>query len=108
MTRDDVWQPGFLGVVFVVCIAAIGSWATLTTLDFVGPNAAALTFKTGDIANALIVGFAGAKWFRSEADKNIYQKTAAIAAGKNTNKDAAATIATATPMRALHTAMHMQ
>jgi predicted lysophospholipase L1 biosynthesis ABC-type transport system permease subunit len=29
-TEDDVWQPGFLGVVVVGCIAAIGSWAIAT------------------------------------------------------------------------------
>lgn len=107
-TEDDVWQPGFLGVVVVGCIAAIGSWATLTALDLVGPNATALTLKTGDIANALFIGFGGAKWFKSESEKDILQKTASIAAGKDANADAARIIATATPMRALQAAMNMR
>jgi hypothetical protein len=107
-TEDDVWQPGFLGVIVIGCIAAIGSWATLTALDLVGPNAAALTLKTGDIANALIIGFGGAKWFKSESEKDILQKTASIAAGKKGDTDAAMKIATATPMGALHAAMDMK
>jgi len=106
-TEDDVWQPGFVGIVVVGCIAALGSWATLTPLDLVGPKATALALKTGDIANALIIGFGGAKWFKSESDKKILQKTAAIAAGKNGNNDAAKTIATATPLQALKTAIKM-
>jgi len=107
-TEDEVWQPGFIGVVVVGCFAAIGSWATLTTLDLVGPSATALMLKTGDIANALIIGFGGAKWFKSESEKNILQKTASIAAGKNPDSNAANTIATATPLQALKAAMSMR
>ena len=107
-TEDGVWEPGFLGVVFVGCVAAVGSWATLTTMDLVGPNATALALKTGDIANALVIGFGGAKWLKSESEKDILQKTASIAAGKNANADAALTIATATPIEALHAAMKMR
>ena len=107
-TEDDVWQPGFLGVVAVGCVAAIASWATLTTLDLVGPNATALTLKTGDIANALVVGFGGAKWLKSEAEKTILRKAASIAAAKNADSHAAETIATATPLRALRVAMTMR
>ena len=107
-TEDGMWQPGFLGVVVVGCIAAVGSWATLTTLNLVGPGASELALKTGDIANALIIGFGGAKWFKSESEKGILQKTAAIAAGKHADDEAAKAIATATPIKALHVAMSMR
>jgi|SRR5579872_1876596 len=107
-TEDGVWQPGFLGVLIVGGIAALGSWATLKALDLIGQNAQPLPFGTGDIANALVVGFGGAKWFKSETEKNVLQKTAAIAASKNANQGAATRIATSTPMEALRTAISMQ
>ena len=106
-TEDDVWQPGFIGVVVIGCIAAVGSLATLNSFDLIGPHATALVLNTGDIANALVIGFGGAKWFKSESEKNILQKTAAIAAGKNADVDAKMTIATGTPMQALRAAIQM-
>lgn len=103
-----VWRPGFLAVIVLGAVAAVGSWATLVTLDLVGTNATtALWLKTGDIANALIVGFGGAKWFKSEAEKDILQRAAGIAAHKHANPDAAVTIATGTPMEALRAAINM-
>jgi hypothetical protein len=107
-TADGVWQPGFIGVVFVGAIAAVGSWATLKAVDLIGPNANPLVLGTGDIANALVIGFGGAKWFKSESEKDILQKTAAIAATKNPNAAAATRIATSTPLEALRTAINMQ
>lgn len=106
-TEHDVWQPGFIGVVVVGCIAAVGSWATLSALDLVGPHATALVLTTGDIANALVIGFGGAKWFKSESEKDILQKAGGIAANKAADHSAAVTIATGTPMEALRAAVHM-
>src|SRR5215471_11802788 len=93
-TELGVWQPGFLGVVVVGGIAAVGSCATLNVLELVGPHAAALGLTNGDIANALITGFGGAKWFKSESGKDTLQKAAGIAASKAADHRAAVTIAT--------------
>ena len=105
--ENDVFQPGFVGVVLVGMLAAIASWASLKATTLVGPDAKALVLTTSDIANGLLVGFGGAKWFKSEGDKDILQKTAAVAAMKNPNANAAAEIATATPLRALKAAQNM-
>jgi hypothetical protein len=72
-----------------------------------GTTAPALNFSTGDIANALIVGFGGAKWFKSEAEKDVLQKTAAIAAGKPSDPNAAIVIGSGTPNQALAAALGM-
>lgn len=106
-TKDGVWQPGFLGVVVVGAIAAVGSWATLKAVDLIGPGATALPFGTGDIANALVIGFGGAKWFKSESEKGALQKAASIAAEKRPDMHAAMKIARSTPFEALRTAMGM-
>ena len=105
--QDDVFQPGFVGVVLVGMLAAMASWASLKAVALTGPDAKQLVLSTSDIANALLVGFGGAKWFKSEGEKNILQKTAAIAADKSPNAAAVAEIATATPLNALKAAKRM-
>jgi hypothetical protein len=60
------------------------------------------------MANALLVGFGGAKWFKSEMEKDVLQKTAVIAAAKSADPYAAVTIATGTPNQALSAAMQMR
>jgi hypothetical protein len=60
-----------------------------------------------DIANALLIGFGGAKWWKSEIEKDILQRTAAVAAAKPADPEAAAVIATASPLNALRAAMNM-
>ena len=107
-TEDQVWQPGFLGVVVVGSVAAVGSWAILHTVDLIGPHAAALGLTGGDVANALLIGFGGAKWFKSESEKDILQKAGAIAAIKAADPDAAVAIGTGTPTEALRAAMKMR
>ena len=106
--EHGVWQPGFSGTMLIGAIAGVGSWASLKALVLVGEGVRPLMFSTGDIANALLVGFGGAKWFKSETEKDIFRKTAVIAAKKNADVDAATTIATASPLEALRTAMNMQ
>jgi hypothetical protein len=105
--ENGIFQPGFLGTVLVGALAALGSWGAAKTIMLFGTSVAT-NFSTGDIANALMVGFGGAKWFKSETEKDVLQKTAAIAAGKQANPNSAATIASATPNEALAAAMKMQ
>src|SRR5215471_4343769 len=76
-TEDDVWRPGFIGIVFVGMIAAFGSWATLKSVALFGGAATSISFSTGDLANALVIGFGGTKWWKSEGEKDVLQKIAA-------------------------------
>jgi len=105
--ENGVWQPGYIGTVFVGMVAAFGSWATAKSVVLFGGGVPSVPFTTGDLANALIVGFGGAKWWKSETEKDVLQRTAAVAASKNQNPDAAAEIATATPLKALAAAINM-
>jgi hypothetical protein len=59
------------------------------------------------MANAIVIGFGGASWFKGQIEKTILQKTAAVAAGKPSDAGAAAKIASATPMEALKAAKNM-
>jgi hypothetical protein len=105
--ENGVFQPGYLATVFVGALAALGSWGAAKAVVIFG-GSAAFTFSTGDIANALMVGFGGAKWFKSENEKDVLQKTAAVAAIKQPDAAAAATIATGSPVEALKAAMGMK
>jgi hypothetical protein len=107
-TEDEVWQPGFLGVAVVGSVAAVGSWATLNAVVLIGSHATPLVLTGGDVANALLIGFGGAKWFKSESEKNILRKAGAIAAIKAADPDAAVVIGTGTPTEALRAAMKMR
>jgi len=104
---NGVLQPGFLGMVVVGAIAALGSWAATKAIVIFGTQGQQVPFSSGDIANALMIGFGGAKWFKSETEKDVLQMTAAIAAGKQSDAGAAVTIASGTPNQALAAALNM-
>jgi hypothetical protein len=106
--ENDIFQPGFLGTVLIGALAAFGSWGAAKVITIFGAATPALNFSTGDVANALILGFGGAKWFKSETEKDVLQKAASIAAGKSSDQNAAITIASATPNEVLKAAMQMQ
>lgn len=107
-TSNGVLEPGFLAVVLAGGVGALGSWATLKAATLVGSGATPLTFSTVDIANALVIGFGGAKWLKSESEKDVLQHAAAIAASKQADPKAVADIAGGTPGEALAAAMKMQ
>jgi len=106
--ENGVFLPGFIGTVIVGALAALGSWGAAKSIPIFGNTGSALSFSTGDIANALIVGFGGAKWFKSENEKDVLQMTAAIAAGKQADPKAAIAIASSSPNQALATALQMR
>lgn len=106
--ENEEFQPGFLGMVLIGTLAALGSWGAAKALTIFGTDVQAVRFSTGDVASAFLVGFVGAKWFKSETEKDVLQKTAAIAAAKSADLYAAVTIATGTPNQALTAAMRMQ
>jgi hypothetical protein len=56
----------------------------------------------------MLIGFGGVKWWKSEIEKDILQRTAAVAANKQADPAAAAVIATASPLNALRAAINMR
>jgi hypothetical protein len=106
--ENGILQPGFLGTMLVGARAALGSWGAAKAITIFGAATPALTFSTGDVANALMLGFGGAKWFKSETEKDVLQKTASIAAGKSLDQNAAMVIASGTPNQALKAAEDMR
>lgn len=105
--ENGIFRPGFIGVVFVGMMAAIASWSSVKAAMLIGGSGPPLTLSTPDIANGILTGFGGAKWFKSEIEKQILRKTASVAAGKGADPQAAGTIASATPMGALQAAINM-
>jgi hypothetical protein len=109
-TMDQgVFRPGYIGVVFVGMVAAVGAWlatqsSTLSGGLVVSPVP---TLRLSELSTAIIVGFGGARWFKSETETTIFRKTAAVAASKSANSEAAATIAAGTPIEALAAANRM-
>ena len=108
MIDQGVFRPGYLGNMLVGGLAALASWGMLQAAVLIGAKHDALVFKTSDMSNAIIVGFGRASWFKSQIEKVILQKTAAVAAGKPSDPGAAGQIASATPMEALRVANNMK
>jgi len=106
--ENGVFLPGFIGIVLIGMASALGSWASMKAATLIGANATSLTLSTSDIANAMLIGFGGVKWWKSEIEKDILQRTAAVAANKNADPAAAAVIATASPLNALRAAINMR
>ena len=103
----NVWRPGFLGVMGIGALAAVGSWAMLNASELIGSSATPLRLVSGEIASALVIGFGGTKWFKSESDKRALKRAASIAAGKASDKSKGAAILSATPNEALKLAIGM-
>jgi hypothetical protein len=105
--ENGVFLPGYLGTVVVGALAGLGSWCAAKSIVIFG-GTPAFTFSTSDIANALIIGFGGAKWFKSEIEKDVLQKTAAVVANKQPDAAASAAMAGSTPYEALKIALNMK
>jgi hypothetical protein len=107
--EQGVFRPGYIGVVLVGLVAAVGAWLATQTASLTGnmvPSPPA-TLRLSGLSTAIIVGFGGARWFKSEAETTIFRKTAAVAAGKSADSEAAATIASGTAFEALSAANRM-
>ena len=108
-TMDQgVFRPGYIGVVFVGMVAAVGAWLATQSSTLSGLVVSPVpTLRLSELSTAIIVGFGGARWFKSETETTIFRKTAAVAAIKSANNEAAATIAAGTPIEALAAANRM-
>src|ERR1700722_741246 len=110
-TMDQgVFRPGYIGVVFVGMVAAVGAWLATQNSTVSGGLVVSPVpiLRLSELSTAIIVGFGGARWFKSETETTIFRKTAAVAASKSANSEAAATIAAGTPIEALTAANKMR
>jgi hypothetical protein len=107
VVENGIFRPGFIGIVFIGMMAALASWGAAKAAVIAGSSASSLSLSTSDIASAILTGFGGAKWFKSEIEKQILRKTASIAAAKDADPQAASSIASSTPAEALQTAVNM-
>lgn len=107
--EEGVFRPGYIGVVLVGLVAAIGAWLATQTATLTGNMTPSppVALRLSELSTAIIVGFGGARWFKSEAETTIFRKTAAVAASKSADSKAAATIASGTPFEALSAANRM-
>ncbi|WP_158790295.1 hypothetical protein [Granulicella sp. L60] len=108
--EDGIFRPGYIGVVFVGIVAAVGAWLATQTSALTGnlTPSPPVTLRLSELSTALIVGFGGARWFKSEGETTIFRRTAAVAASRSANNEAAAAIAVGTPTEALSAALRMQ
>ena len=83
-----IFRPGWIGNVLVGGLAASASWCMSNSFDLMEKQSS-IKFMTAALANALIIGFGGASWFKSQIEKSILQKTAAEAASKSADPAAA-------------------
>jgi hypothetical protein len=108
MNDNGIFRPGYLGNMLVGALAALASWGMQKAATLIGTPAGTLSFSTADMANAIVIGFGGASWFKSQIEKVVLQRTAVVAAGKPSDPAAASQIATSTPMEALRAANNMK
>jgi hypothetical protein len=101
-----VFRPGWIGTVVIGIVAAFASWASTKSVSV--PNwSVTEPMGTGHRATAILIGFGGAKWLKTEAEKVALKRTAVLAAAKPLNAAAAQMISASTPFRALDTASKM-
>src|SRR5271154_5567700 len=108
--EQGIFRPGYIGVVFVGLIAAVGAWLATQSSALTGNLVPSppVTLRLSELSTAIVVGFGGARWFKSETETTIFRRTAAVAASKSADSKAAATIAAGTPIEALAAANRMQ
>jgi hypothetical protein len=107
--EQGILRPGYVGVVFVGVVAAVGAWLSTQGSALAGSLVPLqpVTLRLSELSTAIIVGFGGARWFKSEGETTIFRRVATVAAGKSADHDAAAAIASGTPSQALKIANDM-
>jgi hypothetical protein len=108
--EEGVFRPGYIGVVLVGMVAAVGAWLATQGSALTGNFAVSppVTLRLSELSTAIFIGFGGARWFKAEAETTIFRKAAAVAASKSADSEAAATIAAGTPIQALTAAIRMR
>ena len=86
---------------------ALGSWASMKGAILIRRQCNLSHSVNIGHRHALLIGFGGAKWWEVISEKDILQRTAAVAANKSADPAAAAVIATASPLNALRAAINM-
>lgn len=99
-----IWNLGFSNNILCGAFAAFVSWGLygpMNSADLFQQNAVELTLAT--LCGAALIGFSGASWLTTQADKNVWKRTAIEATQVQPSSEAAAQIATQTPQEALRT-----
>lgn len=105
--KGRIYRPGWLVNVVVGAFAALISWGLygpFAEAVVVGPrpqDATPVTLTIAALVGAILVGVGGARVLSNEVDKRLLRAAAAEAAGGQSNAEAAAQIATASPAGAL-------
>jgi hypothetical protein len=104
-------RPGFLGNVFISGAAASIFWGLygkyaandiIASLDAtVVGTSQAIELTPSELAGAVLVGVAGARWLTNEVDKRLLRAAASEAAASEPNPEVAKQLMTATPAKAL-------
>jgi hypothetical protein len=107
--EQGIFRPGYMGVVFVGLVAAIGAWLATQNSLLMGSMAPSppVTLRLSELSTAIVVGFGGARWFKSEGETTVFRRVATVAASKSADPAAAAAIASASPVHALAVANDM-
>lgn len=103
-----IWKLGFSSNILCGAFAAFVSWGLygpLSSVDLFKQNSAELTLAM--LCGASLVGFSGASWLTTQADKNVWRKTAIEATQSQPSSEAAAQIATQGPQEALRTVRNL-
>jgi hypothetical protein len=107
-TENGIWLPGFIGTVLAGALAAALSWAlygpfadAIAIGSKKGAETIEYTASFAELAGAVLVGFAGAQWIKSESDKRLNKATAVEVAKKTASNDVSTGIDNATPRDAL-------
>jgi hypothetical protein len=108
--EQGIFRPGYLGELFIGMVAAVGAWLA-TQGSSISPTlipSPPVTLRLSELSTAIVVGFGGARWFKSEGETTVFRKVAAVAASKSADPAAAAVIASSTPAHALAVVTEMK
>lgn len=101
-------RPGFIKNILAGMVAAVASWGLygpFSDLCIMGctkpPADVSLTVTA--LFSAIIIGFGGARWLSSEADKKLLTKAAALSQLSEKDEAASAKIGTSSPAEVLRT-----
>jgi hypothetical protein len=107
---NKIYQPGFLGNMFIGGIAACISWGLYgpfaNAYIVVGRSSESLSSQPPGITvaalvGAVLVGIGGARWLTNEVDKTLLRAAATEAASGKKDDDLARELSTASPAVAL-------
>jgi len=109
--EGSVAQPGIIGTLLAGAMASGLSWllyGPAANAVVIGVKAGGTTVEYGatgsELALAVLIGFSGSQWLKSEADKRLSKATAVAAAKAPQSQGLAEVIRSGSPVAALEEA----